>query len=56
MAPESVPWFADVAGCGGTGGEAWILGRGRQFAPGTGHREKEILTASGLRQAAASSV
>ena len=37
---------------GGTpGAEAWILGRGRQFAPGTGHSEKEILTASGLRQA-----
>ena len=131
VAPESVPWFADVAGCGGmlvapdrvlTAGhcvknvplshiagvlvgteqrhgtrfalhpgwrhangpsnvlddvaivqldapvttvapvtrsaprprrraEAWILGRGRQFAPGTGHSEKEILSASGLRQA-----
>jgi secreted trypsin-like serine protease len=33
------------------GAEAWILGRGRQFAPGTGHSEKEILSASGLRQA-----
>ncbi len=31
------------------GAEAWILGRGRQFAPGTGHSENEILTASGLR-------
>ena len=128
VVPESVPWFADVAGCGGMlvapdrvltaghcvknaplshiagvlvgteqrhgtrfamhpgwrhangqhnvlddvaivqldapvttvapvtlgatpGTEAWILGRGRQFAPGTGHSEKEILTASGLRQA-----
>ena len=76
VAPESVPWFADVAGCGGMlvapdrvltaghvqldqsvttvapvalaaggpSGEAWILGRGRQFAPGTGHSEEEILT------------
>ena len=33
------------------GAEAWILGRGRQFATGTGHSEKEILSASGLRQA-----
>jgi secreted trypsin-like serine protease len=33
------------------GTEAWILGRGRQFAPGTGHSEKEILSAGGLRQA-----
>ena len=33
------------------GAEAWILRRGRQFASGTGHSEKEILTASGLRQA-----
>jgi hypothetical protein len=38
---------------GGTpGAEASILGRGRQFAPGTGHSEAEILNASGLRQAA----
>jgi hypothetical protein len=39
-----------LAGAAPTGA-AWILGRGRQFAPGTGHSEKKILTASGLRQA-----
>ena len=42
---------APVALGGTPGGETWILGRGRQFAPGTGHSEKEILSAGGLRQA-----
>jgi hypothetical protein len=45
----------NVAGVtiGGTpGAEAWILGRGRRFAPGTGHSETATLAASGLRQAA----
>jgi secreted trypsin-like serine protease len=42
---------APVALGGTPGGETWILGRGRRFAPGTGHSEKEILSAGGLRQA-----
>ena len=46
-----VTTVAPVALGGTPGAETWILGRGRQFAPGTGHSEKEILTASGLRQA-----
>jgi secreted trypsin-like serine protease len=50
---QPITGVAPVAlGGGAPGGETWILGRGRQFAPGTGHSEKEILTASGLRQAA----
>jgi hypothetical protein len=49
---QPVTTVAPVAlGGGAPADEAWILGRGRQFAPGTGHSEKEILTASGLRQA-----
>jgi secreted trypsin-like serine protease len=36
---------------GAVGAEAWILGSGRQFAPGTGHSESETFAASGLRQA-----
>jgi secreted trypsin-like serine protease len=37
---------------GGTAGPAsWILGRGRQFAQGTGHSEAQTLAPSGLRQA-----
>jgi hypothetical protein len=42
---------APVALGGTPGPESWILGRGRQFAQGTGHSEAQTLAPSGLRQA-----
>jgi secreted trypsin-like serine protease len=41
-----------LGGGGVASGETWILGRGRQFAQGTGHNEAQTLAATGLRQAA----
>jgi trypsin len=46
-----VTTVAPVTLGGVPGPESWILGRGRQFAPGTGHSEAETLAPSGLRQA-----
>jgi hypothetical protein len=47
----AVTTVAPVALGGTPGAASWILGRGRQFAPGTGHSEAETLAPSGLRQA-----
>jgi hypothetical protein len=48
---EPVTAVAPVSLGGAPGAEAWILGRGRQFAQGTVHSEAETLAPSGLRQA-----